>query len=87
MNYITRITISILIIVSCSTTAYSQNIDINWDTRIDMKVNSWLSANFAFQMVYDHETPVTDKDGNIGPRLQMKKMLSVGLAYKVSNRK
>ena len=64
-----------------------QNIDINWDTRIDMKVNSWLSANFAFQMVYDHDTPITDSDGNIGPRLQMREMLSVGLTYKVSNRK
>jgi len=64
-----------------------QNIDINWDTRIDMKVNSWLSAGFAFQMVYDHDTPVTDKDGNIGPRLQMRESLSVGLTYKVSNKK
>ena len=36
---------------------------------------------------YDHETPITDKDGNIGPRLQMREMLSVGLTYKVSNRK
>lgn len=35
MNYITRITISILIIVSCSTTAYSQNIDINWASSIN----------------------------------------------------
>lgn len=64
-----------------------QNIDINWDTRIDMKVNSWLSANFAFQMVYDDDTPITDKDGNTGPRLQMREMLSVGLTYKVSNKK
>ncbi len=35
MNYITRITISILIIVSCSTTAYSQNIDIDWASSIN----------------------------------------------------
>jgi hypothetical protein len=64
-----------------------QNVDINWDTRIDMKVNSWLSANFAFQMLYDDNTPVTDKDGNVGPRLQMREALSVGLTYKVSNKK
>lgn len=36
MNYITRITISLLIIVSCSTTAtYSQNIDIDWTESIN----------------------------------------------------
>lgn len=35
MNHITRITISVLIIVSCSTTAYSQNIDIDWTESIN----------------------------------------------------
>ena len=35
MNYITRITISLLIIVSCSTSAYSQNIDIDWTSSIN----------------------------------------------------
>lgn len=35
MNHITRITISLLIIVSCSTTAYSQNIDIDWTESIN----------------------------------------------------
>jgi len=64
-----------------------QNIDINWDTRIDLKVNSWLSANFGLQVVYDDETPITDKDGNTGPRTQIREMFSVGVTYKVSNRK
>ena len=35
MNYITRITISIIIIASCSSTAYSQNIDIDWTSKIN----------------------------------------------------
>lgn len=35
MNHITRITISVLIILSCSTTAHSQNIDIDWTERIN----------------------------------------------------
>lgn len=34
-SYITRITISILIVVSCSSTAYSQNIDIDWTSKIN----------------------------------------------------
>jgi membrane-associated phospholipid phosphatase len=35
MNHITRITISLLIIVSCSTSAYTQNIDIDWTSSIN----------------------------------------------------
>ena len=63
-----------------------QNIDINWDTMIGLKVNDWLSAGFGLQMIYDDNTPVTDKDGNTGPRTQIKQLFSVGLTYKVSNR-
>ena len=62
-----------------------QNIDVNWDTMINMSINSWLMASFGLQMVYDDNTPITDKDGNTGPRTQIKQLLSVGLSYKFSN--
>lgn len=64
-----------------------QNIDVNWDTMIGLKVNEWLSASLAFQLLYDDETPIMDKDGNTGPRTQFRELFSVGLSYKVSNRK
>lgn len=35
MNHITRLTVSILIIVSCGSTAYSQNLDIDWTSKIN----------------------------------------------------
>ena len=35
MSHITRIAVSVLIIVSCSTTAHSQNIDIDWTSSIN----------------------------------------------------
>jgi hypothetical protein len=60
-----------------------QNVDVNWDTMINFKVNNWLSANFGLQMVYDDNTPITDKDGNTGPRTQIKQLLGVGLTYSV----
>jgi hypothetical protein len=62
-----------------------QNIDVNWDNMLDLKVNDWISAKAGLQLVYDDNTPVTDKDGNIGPRTQLKQLLSVGLTYKFSN--
>lgn len=63
-----------------------QNIDVNWDTMIGLKVNDWLSASFGLQLLYDDDTPITDKDDNTGPRTQIKQLFSVGLTYKVSNR-
>ncbi len=63
-----------------------QNVDVNWDTMIGLKVNDWLSASFGLQILYDDNTPITDKDGNTGPRTQIKELFSVGLTYKVSNK-
>lgn len=60
-----------------------QNIDVNWDTMINMKVNEWITASFGLQMLYDDDSPITDKDGNIGPRTQIKEMLAVGINYKI----
>ncbi len=62
-----------------------QNIDINWDTMIKMQVNSWLAASVGMLMLYDHDTPVKDKDGNTGPRTQIKELLSIGVTYKIAN--
>ncbi len=62
-----------------------QNIDVNWDNMLGLKVNDWISAKVGLQIVYDDNTPITDKDGNTGPRTQIKQLLSVGLTYKFSN--
>ena len=58
-----------------------QNIDIDWQNLITMKVNSWLNANISANMIYDDNIAITDKDGKIGPRLQFKEVLSLGLSY------
>jgi hypothetical protein len=63
-----------------------QNIDVNWDTMIGLKVNEWITTSLSFQLLYDHDTPITDKDGNTGPRTQFKELFSLGLTYRISNR-
>ena len=50
MNYITRITISFLIIVSCSTTAYAQNIDIDWTSSIN-HINAGKGFNSSMKFI------------------------------------
>lgn len=62
-----------------------QNVDINWDTQINFKVNDWLSAMFGLVLVYDDNTPIVDSDGNVGPRLQIKQLFSFGLTYRFKN--
>jgi hypothetical protein len=58
-----------------------QNIDIDWQNMLTMKVNSWLNANITMHMIYDDDIMIMDKDGNKGPRTQFKEVLSIGLSY------
>jgi hypothetical protein len=67
-----------------------QNIVINWETLIALKVNKFISANLNTQLIYDDKikTPNdNDRDGIIeagevaGPRVQFKEILGVGFSY------
>ncbi|MBN2614779.1 MAG: DUF3078 domain-containing protein [Bacteroidales bacterium] len=58
-----------------------QNIVVDWQTLLGMKVNSWLNVDISTQMLYDDRVMITDKNGKTGPRLQFKQLLLVGLSY------
>ncbi len=66
-----------------------QNIDVNWELLLNMKINKFLSCNLATQMIYDNDIPVpVERNENgvkvmgTGPRLQFKEVLSLGLSVK-----
>jgi hypothetical protein len=65
-----------------------QNIDVNWDFRLNMKINDYLSANFIANMMYDHNVLVSvdrNNDGIFegkGRRIQMKQLFGAGFSYK-----
>lgn len=59
-----------------------QNIDVNWEMQINMKINKLLSASISTNLIYDDDVKITDKNGNIGPRTQFKEVFGVGFAYK-----
>jgi hypothetical protein len=71
-----------------------QNIDVNWETLISMKINEFMTATIATQLLYDHdinivkEQPVVDENGvvtdagSIGPGVQFKEVLGIGFSYK-----
>ena len=60
-----------------------QNIDINWDFRVNMKINKFLSANIVTNMIYDHDILIpVDDAGNKGRRVQWKQLFGAGLSFK-----
>ncbi|HQL70499.1 MAG TPA: hypothetical protein PLA77_06695, partial [Bacteroidales bacterium] len=65
-----------------------QNIDVNWESLLALKVNDYLSATVQFHLMYDDDIHIgidTNDDGQpekYGPRVQLKEMFGAGLMYK-----
>ncbi|MFL5765711.1 MAG: DUF3078 domain-containing protein [Bacteroidia bacterium] len=68
---------------------HPENIDVNWENILAMKVNRFLTCTVSTQMIYDNDIPVpVERDVNgvkvpgTGPRLQFKEVLALGFSYK-----
>ncbi|MCX6332669.1 MAG: DUF3078 domain-containing protein, partial [Bacteroidia bacterium] len=68
-----------------------QNIDVNWETLLGMKVNKYISVNFNTVLIYDDNIKVPfDKNGNgiieagesVGSKVQFKEIFGAGFSYK-----
>jgi hypothetical protein len=65
-----------------------QNIDVLWDVLISMKINKYISASIATNLIYDDDIRIVHNEaGDMGPRTQFKQVLAVGFAYNFSNKK
>jgi hypothetical protein len=68
-----------------------QNIDVYSDHLISLKINTWLTTTISATLIYDDDISLTKNpqeiDGalvpNIGPGLQLKQVLSVGLSLTI----
>ena len=58
-----------------------QNIDVNWQALISLKVKDWLSVDLQTTLLYDDDVMITDKDGNVGPRTQFREFLMISIGY------
>lgn len=58
-----------------------ENIKVFWDLHVNSKLNKYFSVSLRTNLVYDDDIVIEDKDGNSGPRLQFKEILSVGFSY------
>ncbi|HTF03108.1 MAG TPA: DUF3078 domain-containing protein [Bacteroidia bacterium] len=65
-----------------------QNIDVNAEILLTLKVNKYIAVNLNIQAIYDNDVNIAvdnNKDGVIdgeGPRLQFRQVLGVGFAAK-----
>lgn len=61
------------------------NIDIDYDFRLDLTVNQHVKVNIGAQIIYDDDIKakkqMDGKQVTVGPKLQMRQMLGVGLVY------
>jgi len=63
-----------------------KNIDVDWQTIIDMKFAKYFGANLFTHLIYDHDTKVEidpeNQPGRTGVRTQFKEVFGVGFSYK-----
>ncbi len=61
-------------------------IDIFSDNSLLFKVNKFVTASFTANMIYDDDIKITRGDGSVGPDLQYKHVLSVGITTVIGDR-
>jgi hypothetical protein len=65
-----------------------QNIDIDWEVILRMKITFYMDAVISTHIIYDDDTkvPLFIDEGikvGTGPRLQFKEVFSIGFSYKL----
>lgn len=57
-----------------------QNIDVNWENTLNLKVNEYVTVQLVAHLIYDNDIVFTDVNGR-GPRTQFRESMGVGLNY------
>ena len=58
-------------------------IDVFWDNLISLTVNKYITTTFSWVLVYDDDIKVKRDNGTVGPSLQAKTVLSLGVNVKL----
>lgn len=68
-----------------------QNIDVQWETNLLVKVGKYIGMTFGTLLIYDHDVMIAvDNNGDglaaeQGPRVQFRQLFGLGFSYKFSN--
>ena len=61
------------------------NIDVDWQMQLELVVNEYVKANIGTHFIYDDDIKakeeVNGEQVTVGPKLQLKQLLGVGLSY------
>lgn len=59
-----------------------QNVDVDWQTLIALKVNKYITVNLNTHLIYDDDIKTMKEDGTPGgPKTQFKEVLGIGFSY------
>jgi hypothetical protein len=65
-----------------------QNIDVNWEVLVAMKIGKYLTTTITTNLIYDDDIDIAIDDNDdgvtdrVGPRIQFKEVFGLGLSYK-----
>jgi len=65
-----------------------ENVDVDWEVMLTMKINEFFSANISTQLIYDDDIPIpADRDGDgvyesSTAAVQFKELFGIGINYK-----
>lgn len=61
------------------------NVDIDWQMQLELVVNEYVKANIGTHFIYDDDIKAKEERNGeqitLGPKLQLKQLLGVGLSY------
>ena len=60
-----------------------QEVDFNWDSQLLFTVNKFIKTSITTQLIYDEDVQINREDGTVGPAVQFKGVLNVGLLYTI----
>ncbi|MDQ3394261.1 MAG: DUF3078 domain-containing protein [Bacteroidota bacterium] len=58
-----------------------QNIDVNWELFLIMKVNKYITSNISTHIIYDDDIRIPQEDGRELPEVQFKNVINIGFAF------
>lgn len=59
-----------------------KNVDVNYDLMLDYHFTSALTMKFQLTLIYDDDMKIKQDNGHMSPKLQVREMFGVGLAYR-----
>ncbi len=55
---------------------------VTWESLLGLKVNDYITASVALDVLYDEKVKITRDDKTIGPSTQIREVLAIGFGYK-----